>query len=574
MSKIQVNVKWDTQATFAGEEVECIITFQNATQPPSSSVSLLSNASHRAMGSRRSQRKLDLLGSQPRPTGVAFSSGNPSFQGQEARRMDSQYDRPSTTASYQPSSGQYSLHGKPEYQRNHMSRLNPRNHHSRSISIISMGSRSSSGSAGQNNTGSKPSAVGKKSHSRSASLQNMPDRRGSRPHNLDEATPWLVGREPLNSTRATIQGPPLQSQSYEKGDSLLESREKLETSGKRLQNTGRLSGIVEHEPAQTNINLPVLTSVSAVTAPLMTVAQLRDTSQSQVLSPLSNSATPRSSLEIYSQSNHSTETLASEYAPSGMLNSPTERVISTRGSRLATSASVSGRPEVLMMGYVQLLGSFTLDGSLINQAPFEAIKKRSIIGGQDGGGVVGIKASKRDNGLLGALGWNSISQSFGGLIGGHEPSSMRSMKGIVNAKAIPIISTPQSVLFVDLKLRAGESQSFRYKHRLPESIPPTCRGRAIKVGYHLAIGIQRPHSVSQSHHLRHVNVPFRVLPSISSTTTYNSLSSVLTSYRFRQASYSQSKISLCYPPRLSRLQNSQRWCRNTTADPSETPSLQ
>jgi hypothetical protein len=70
-----------------------------------------------------------------------------------------------------------------------------------------------------------------------------------------------------------------------------------------------------------------------------------------------------------------------------------------------------------MMGYAQIMGSFTLDGSLINQAPFEEVKRKGVVGGQGGGGVVGVEKTKRESGLFGALGWGNIGESLGGLLG-------------------------------------------------------------------------------------------------------------------------------------------------------------
>ena len=102
-----------------------------------------------------------------------------------------------------------------------------------------------------------------------------------------------------------------------------------------------------------------------------------------------------------------------------------------------------------MMGYAQIQGSFTLDGSLVDLAPFEQVKKKAVVGGQ-GGGVIGVETTKRDSGLLGSFGWGSISNSLGELLGGGELSSIRDMRGIANSKAIPLLSTPQSILFVDM----------------------------------------------------------------------------------------------------------------------------
>lgn len=236
---------------------------------------------------------------------------------------------------------------------------------------------------------------------------------------------------------------------------------------------------------------------------------------SKVLSPISATETPRSSLELYSQSNHSTETLASEYVTSIINRQDLKHGPGPRAGYLTPSGSSSGT-EALMMGYVQLLGSFTLDGSLVDLTPFEAIKRKGVIGGQGGGGVVGVESSKRDSGLFGSLGWNSLGQSLGGLIGGQEFSSLKEMKGIANTKAVPIITTPHSILFVDLKLKAGESKAFSYAHTLPTGIPPTYKGRAMKISYQLVVGTQRPQLNSQPQLMRHAEFPFKVLPDVSS----------------------------------------------------------
>ena len=170
-----------------------------------------------------------------------------------------------------------------------------------------------------------------------------------------------------------------------------------------------------------------------------------------------------------------------------------------------------------MMGFAQLSGSFTLDGSLVNQSPFDEVKRKAVVGGQGGGGVVGIERPKAESGFFGNFSWGNIGESLGGLWGGNELSSMKEMKGIANSKDIPLLSTPKSILFVDLKLAPGESRSYSYTFRLPRGLPPTHKGRAMKVVYHLVIGTQRPTSGSswssrqkQQQHVRHIEVPLRV----------------------------------------------------------------
>lgn len=173
-------------------------------------------------------------------------------------------------------------------------------------------------------------------------------------------------------------------------------------------------------------------------------------------------------------------------------------------------------PESLMMGYAQIQGSFTLDGSLVSLGPFEQVKKKAVVGGR-GGGVVGLESSRRESGLLRGFGWGNISTSFslGDLLGGGELSTIKEMRGVANSKAVPLLSTPQSILFVDLQLAPGESRVFEYTFRLPKGLPPTHRGKAVKISYGLVVGTQRAGGAKEQQ-VRSVEVPFRVLGSVNS----------------------------------------------------------
>ena len=214
-------------------------------------------------------------------------------------------------------------------------------------------------------------------------------------------------------------------------------------------------------------------------------------------------------------SNNSTETLASECPPqtSNHLNN---RFTPSRQRPQHASIMDSQRSiEALMMGYAQVVGSFTLDGSLVNQAPFEGVKRKGILGGQGGGGVVGVEKSKSNNGLFGGLGWGSIGESIGGLLGDRELSSIKEMREIANSRSVPLLSTPKSILFVDLQLAPGESRSYTYSFTLPRGLPPSHKGKSIKISYQLVLGTQRANTPNGQQFVRHVNVPFRVLGSVN-----------------------------------------------------------
>lgn len=167
-----------------------------------------------------------------------------------------------------------------------------------------------------------------------------------------------------------------------------------------------------------------------------------------------------------------------------------------------------------MMGYAQVQGSFSLDGSLVSLTPFEQVKKKAVVGGR-GGGVVGLEPAKRDNGLLRGFGWGNISTSLSDLLGGGEMSTIKEMRGVANSKSVPLLTTPQSILFVDLQLAPGESRVFEYSFKLPRGLPPTHKGKAVKISYSLVIGTQRAGGVREQQ-VRSVEAPFRVLGSVNS----------------------------------------------------------
>lgn len=230
---------------------------------------------------------------------------------------------------------------------------------------------------------------------------------------------------------------------------------------------------------------------------------------SRVMTESSNDGTPRTSSEFYSTSNHSDETLTSELPHQ---QQQFGRLLPKFAhSRQASRALQDGsaEPETLMMAYAQTMGHFTLDGSLVNAAPFEEVKRKGV---QGRGGVVGVERPKRASGLFGALSWGNLGESLGGLLGGDEMSSLAQMKASAGSKTIPLLSTPQSLLFIDLRLAPGESKSYNYRFSLPRGLPPSHRGRAIKVAYHLSLGVQRP----EGQIVKRVEIPFRVLGSYDS----------------------------------------------------------
>jgi hypothetical protein len=86
-------------------------------------------------------------------------------------------------------------------------------------------------------------------------------------------------------------------------------------------------------------------------------------------------------------------------------------------------------------------------------------------------------------------------------------ASLRAVYDLLSAdsKAVPVFITPPEVLFGSMKLAFGEQKSCKssylniiclkyrvvnYEVLLPDYLPPTHRGRAMKISYKVIIGIQ------------------------------------------------------------------------------------
>ena len=530
MSNIRVSVQWERSTVFAGEEVQCTITFKNVA-PNYKSRSPSPITQSRRNGQGRDRWKIDVP---KKNTFGGSQNARSSIAGPNRSRVLGHRSALSLSAPVGPRHGvSTSLPNKVSPKEEFTN-----NRHKRSVSIISIGQDTAGGEVSHGSNGLAISAQHPiRQHGRSASFQDMP-RRGQvmpmRPSGSSNAsyTNAKVPSPPVSALPiAPSRSPRLhqRSKSRSPGDPNYSFPLRNDNDSNNVPAVERLSRPVgSRSPSfkfpQLSPSMPASLFDTYNTAPVASVPNSirnepnEDTHTkptTRVLSPVSMAGTPRSSVEFYTMSNNSSETLASEYVGPNFGRQPGRNGHSRQPSHLAPIISHTRPPETLMMGYVQLMGSFTLDGSLVNSAPFETVKRKGVIGGQGSGGVVGIDRPKKDSGLFGALGWSSIGESIGGLLGGSELSSIREMKGIASTNSVPIITTPQSILFVDLKLAPGESKSFWYTHTLPRGVPPTHKGRAMKVSYQLVIGTQRAQSTAQQHIIKHVEVPFRVLSGVN-----------------------------------------------------------
>ncbi|KAH8811674.1 Rgp1-domain-containing protein [Xylogone sp. PMI_703] len=516
-SNIRVFVQWKEQTVFAGENIDCEIIFKNvAPSATPSKTSLQPPAANGHISTTERQRKQSAATNKS----ISNASLRPVVPGRGHRATLSL--SVSTAPGKQPTEAGSQNESRPK------SSLGGT--HKRSISIVSIGASESSVADVASRLGNPESPRRPRGHARSASLQIVPRRTGvnggppsatmsQRPP--VQPSPLFVSSfppGPIHSRRQSAAGTVPSSPGA--GRALPDRRRgsafspnfkfPLSTSPSpdKPSDQANADGIPPHvQDANRALsplpreNIPIIAGQVGTSSPA-----------ARVISPVSIAGTPRSSGEFYSLSNNSTETLASEYVPQ------TARLI-TQVNHMRRPSNLSAvysprQTETLMMGYAQLHGSFTLDGSLISQAPFEEVKRKGAVGGQ-GGGVIGLETSKRPGSLLRGFGWSNIGESLGGFLGGNELSSIKDMRGIANSKSIPLLATPQSILFVDLRLSPGESRRYKYSFRLPRGLPPSHRGRVIKISYKLVVGIQRSGGAKEQQ-VRSVEIPFRVLGSVNS----------------------------------------------------------
>ncbi|THC92257.1 hypothetical protein EYZ11_008289 [Aspergillus tanneri] len=187
-------------------------------------------------------------------------------------------------------------------------------------------------------------------------------------------------------------------------------------------------------------------------------------------------------------------------------------------------AGVSHKSQALLMGYAQISASFTVDGSLINQSAFDEVKRKGVVGGQENTNTLaaskGRPAASGDKdrkagGFWGAFKWNTIEESLSGLLSNNELDGLRDMRGVTSSKSIPLLSTSQSLLFVDLRLAPGEEESYSFSFKLPSGLPASHKGKAIKISYNLVIGTQRPSRPNEPQRVNRITIPFRVFNGVN-----------------------------------------------------------
>ncbi|KAJ5780154.1 hypothetical protein N7457_005314 [Penicillium paradoxum] len=539
-SNIQVFVKWKDQTIFAGEDVECTITFKNVadTSP---------DAHHGGEEGRHSRKVSRVANRTPNPnseTFFGFKSPQALFSGRRSFSISSQrkpYHRTASSLS-SPLVGSHSF--PPNSGTSTPRTWQPGHNHQRSVSILSIDSE------GQADPAPSPRQYNRslpaRGHGRSASLQVLPRRQNSyedsykKARTPSHAFPFPLTEAPSEHPNGSLRVDTSNLGGSNRPGSLATSPvgpvEPLRPPSRRPQPPALDFKFPAAPPTESTNNQTVRTpSPKSATTNGTTSTGGRSTIKdaqgltgpahqqlTRIISATSVNASSRSSGEFYSVSDHSTETLGSEYtnySVQGARTLPSMRHMRNHSS-VAPPTSKALNSQALLMGYAQVSASFTVDGSLVNQAAFDEVKRKGVVGGQAGAGIPGrappaAERPRKTGGFWGALKWNTIEESINGLLSNNELDGLREMRGVTSSRSIPLLSTSQSLLFVDLRLAPGEEQSYSFSFSLPKGLPASHKGKAIKISYNLVIGTQRPSGPNEPQKVNRINIPFRVFSGVN-----------------------------------------------------------
>ncbi|KAL9592912.1 MAG: hypothetical protein Q9219_007712 [cf. Caloplaca sp. 3 TL-2023] len=527
MSNLRVSVEWQKKAIFAGETLACVISFENTEQISESKPIDSQTRNHDSARERwkddgitDSLRQLSQY-SHPQGSSTTFRKAH-----RNTASLDQLHDTTSTPL-------------RPDLRTQVGDEQDATvRRHGRSVSIVSIGSDTI---LPKNKSTSTPALRRPdQKHSRVASLQDVPTQYTS---SAEDQRPRLPPTKVLAyvQSHGQLSSPDhIATISPKPGDhmsSKFDGKEACINSSTQVANSeSSLTLAKPHdktfaEPSHSDrlLHFPLLASMAPRqardgsneeidTTPAPSPAQQQSNQAwgalndlSTTFQPTRNEGTPRSSTDVHSISNKSSDTFTSEcFGPE--IGQNIHQSIPRKQRRRSLLYRSRQRPESLMMGYSNICGAFSVDPSLVNASHFDEVKRKAVVGHEGGGGVVRTESAKRQSGLLGSFGWNTLGESLGGLLGGGEVSSI---KGKTNdEKWIPLISTPQTLLFIDLRLEPGQSQSYSYSYRLPPRLPPTYKGKAMKVSYSLTIGVQMATQSVQRHIVRRFDFAFRVLPSV------------------------------------------------------------
>ncbi|KAJ2801416.1 Golgi membrane exchange factor (Ric1p-Rgp1p) subunit, partial [Coemansia furcata] len=189
------------------------------------------------------------------------------------------------------------------------------------------------------------------------------------------------------------------------------------------------------------------------------------------------------------------ESAPSETGSSGLLSNLWRNISggsnppSRPATRTGTMAEDDSGVERLAIGFAEASGSISLSLSYIRPEQMEL-----------------LMAHRGTNYTAGRSA--SISPVGGGLGGWAPAAHTGSGTNIRTQRSLPLLISSPTVLFSELVMAPGETQTFSLKIQLPKSLPPSFRGRTACISYDLVVIAKRSMLDPSSHVVR---IPFRVL---------------------------------------------------------------
>ncbi|KAJ2726227.1 Golgi membrane exchange factor (Ric1p-Rgp1p) subunit [Coemansia sp. Benny D115] len=272
-------------------------------------------------------------------------------------------------------------------------------------------------------------------------------------------------------------------------------------SGERQQRLGSRSGRDSNNPAasglliQTNVGdgrRSRVSTGSAVSTPTTGLSSWlpfgNKNQQQQQQQPFLGIHVPRRP----AQSARS-EAAGSEAGSSGLLSSLWRNLSggsnapSRAGTRTGTMTEDDFGIERLAIGFAEVSGSLALAAAYVKPDQLDRLLS-------NGGTGSAQTQGKKDH------------MPIGGGLGGWVPSGGRAQK------SVPLLICPPAVLFSELILAPGDSQTYSLRIQLPADLPPSFRGRTGCIAYDLVIVAKRDMLETSAHVAR---IPFRVLAYVS-----------------------------------------------------------
>ncbi|KAJ2473747.1 Golgi membrane exchange factor (Ric1p-Rgp1p) subunit [Coemansia sp. RSA 2322] len=248
---------------------------------------------------------------------------------------------------------------------------------------------------------------------------------------------------------------------------------------------GRGEGAMSPDIAGTNSRLSTSSVLSTPTTAFTSWLPFGAKQQQQQLAPLP----PRK--PVPSAPNASTP---SEAGSSGLLSSLWRNISggSNPPSRPATRAGTISEDdfgvERLAIGFAEASGCLGLSPSYIKPEQMELL--------------LAHRGTDYADGHLARV------SPVGGGLGGWAPAHSSGSASARSQRSLPLLISSPTVLFSELVMLPGESQTFSLKIQLPRALPPSFRGRSSCITYDLVIITKRSILDPSSHVVR---IPFRVL---------------------------------------------------------------